>query len=156
MPAPLYYCSTEGAVALAAATAKTIIGAKAHANSGLLLKKVRYGFDGVTASGVPVLVEACYATWATNGPGTNSTSTTPRQANGRVLTAGFTSGKTWSTEPTALTVIEDELMTPNGGQLWYDFPLSDEWDSALAEGFCLRFTAPAIVNARSVMAVTRC
>lgn len=156
MSAPNYQCSTEGAVALAAATAKTIIGVKAHANSGLLLDKVRYGFDGITASAVPGLVELCYATWATNAPGTNSTSTTPRQGNGRVLTAGFTSGKTWSAEPTALTVIEDELMTPNGGQLWYDFPLSTEYDCALGEGFCLRMTFPAIVNARSVFGVSRC
>lgn len=37
MPAPQYVCETEGAVALAAATAKTIVGVKAHANSGLLL-----------------------------------------------------------------------------------------------------------------------
>lgn len=156
MPAPEYICSTEGAVALAAATAKTVIGVKAHANSGLLLKAVRFGFDGISAAGVPVLIEACYATWATNSPGTNSTSTTPRQVNGRVLTAGFTSGKTWTSEPTSLTVLDDGLLTPNGGVIWYDFPLSTEWESALAEGFCLRMTAPAAVNVRSTVKVSRC
>lgn len=156
MPAPLYTCSSEGAVALAAATAKSVIGVKAHANSGLLLKKIRFSFDGVTASAIPVLIELCYSTWATNGPGTNSTSTTPRQRGGRALTAGFTSGKTWTTEPTALTVVEDQLITPNGGALWYDFPLGDEDDCALAEGWTLRFTAPAAVNVRAIMSVSRC
>lgn len=156
MPAPIYKCSTEGAVALSAATAKTVVGVKAHANSGLLLSSAKFGFDGVTASAVPVLIELCYSTWATNGPGTNSTSTTPRQANGRVLTAGFTSGKTWTTEPTTLTVVDDMLLTPNGGVVWYDFPLGTEWDCALAEGFALRLTAPATVNVRAVLGVSRC
>lgn len=158
MPAPLYKCSTEGAVALTAATAKTVIGVKAHANSGLLWSAFKIGFDGVTATGVPVLIELCYCTWATNSPGTNSTSTTPRQTGGRILTAGFTSGKTWTAgnEPTTLTVYDDSLLTPNGGVIWYDVPLGKEWDSALAEGFAVRLTAPAIVNVRAVMEVARC
>lgn len=155
MSAPIYDCSTEGAVALAAATAKTIIGVKAHANSGLELVRVKVEFDGVTASAVPVLCELGYCTWATNSPGTASTSTTPRQRNGRVLTAGFTSGKTWTTEPTAITVLDDFLLTPNGGVIFYDHPLGYEPDCNLAEGFVLRLTAPAIVNARALFSVTR-
>lgn len=157
MSAPQYLCATEGAVALAAATAKTIVGVKAHANSGLLLQGCTVSFDGVTATAVPVLVELCYCTWATNGPGTNSTSTTPRQRNGRVLTAGFTSGKTWTTEPTALTVVGWEVLIPAFmGGVVYDFPLSTELDCALAEGFAVRCTAPAIVNVRSGLVVARC
>lgn len=156
MPAPIYKCSTEGAVALAAATAKTVVGIKAHANSGFLLKKVRLGFDGVTASAVPVLWEVCYCTWGANAPGTNSTSTTPVQQGGRVLTAGLTSGKTWTTEPTTLTVLDDGLLTPNSSLLMYDIPLGDEYDCALGEGFALRLTAPAIVNARAVLLGSRC
>lgn len=151
-----YRCSTEGAVALSAATAKTVIGVKSHANFGLDLTSVKFGFDGVTASAVPVLIELCYCTWATNAPGTNSTSTTPRQEYGRPLTAGFTSGKTWTAEPTALTVLDDMLLSPNGGSLWYDFPLGTSLDCALAEGFVLRFTAPAAVNVRALLGLERC
>src|SRR5947207_1727566 len=131
MPAPIYDAPTGGAVALSAATAKTILGWKAHANSGLLLLDYEVGFDGVTASAVPVLVEICYATWATNAPGTNSTSVTPAQRNGRVLTVGATAGKTWTVEPTVLTVIREKLLTPNGGLVVYDFPLGKEPDCAL-------------------------
>lgn len=150
-----YTIVTGGAVALAAATAKTILGAKSHANFGLDLIGASVSFDGVTAGAVPVLCELCYCTWATNGPGTNSTSVTPAQAYGRVLAAGFTAGKTWTTEPTALTVLEELLIHPQSGIL-YQIPLGQSYDSALAEGFAIRLTAPAIVNARATLRVERC
>lgn len=150
-----YSIQTEGAVALTAATAKTVIGAKAHANSGLMVKGFEVAFDGVTASAVPVLIELCYSTWATNSPGTNSTSTTVRQQYGRVLTAGFTAGKTWTTEPTTLTVLKEFLMAPDKGLVMYQFPLGQEPDCALAEGFGIRCTAPAAVNVRASMLLER-
>lgn len=152
---PLYFCGSESAVALAAATAKTVFGVKGHANSGLMLAKYQLAFDGVTASAVPVLVELCYATWATNSPGTNSTSTTARQLCGRALTAGFTAGKNWTAEPTVLTVLDEFLLTPNGGLFTFPYPLGQEPDCALGEGFALRLTAPAIVNVRGGMVVGR-
>lgn len=153
----IYGCTTEGAVALSAATAKTIIGAKAHANSGLDLLGFRIAFDGVTATAVPVLIEAMYCTWGANSPGTNSTSTTVRQGGGRVLTAGFTSGKTWTTEPTTLTLLpgEEILLTPNAGTLIYDYVLGRDYDAALAEGFAIRCTAPATVNVRAGLILKR-
>jgi hypothetical protein len=156
MSAPIYICTTEGAVALVAATAKTVCGVKAHANSGIQVTAWSVSFDGVTASAVPVFCELVYSTWASNSPGTNSTSTTPRQRAGRVLTAGFTSGRNWTAEPTVLTAAYAELLlTPNGGTFVYDFPLGTEPDSALAEGYAIRCTAPAGVNVRGGMRVTR-
>lgn len=155
MPAPIYDAVTGGAVALSAATAKCILGWKAHANSSLLLVDFEVAFDGVTASAVPVLVEVCYLTWGANAPGTNSTSVTPAQRNGRALTVGATAGKTWTTEPTTLTVIRERLLTPNGGLVIYDYPLGKEPDCALGEGFAIRCTAPATVNVRASMGVTR-
>lgn len=155
MSAVGYSATTEGAVALSAATAKTIAGVKAHANSGLQVKSFGVSFDGVAASEVPVLVELCHATFATNAPGSNSTSTTPRQNYGRALTAGFTSGKNWSAEPTVLTVIKELLLSPNGGVLEYQFPLGQEPDCALGEGFAIRCTAPATVNVRGTIVVER-
>lgn len=141
--------------ALSAATAKTVIGVKAHANSGIDLLGFGVDFDGVTASAVPVLCEVCYCTWATNSPGTNSTSVTPAQAYGRVLTAGFTAGRTWTSEPTTLTVLEDFGLDPNKGLFKYDWPLGNTYDSALGEGFAIRLTAPATVNAKAFMRVER-
>lgn len=158
MPAPRYTAITGGAVTLTAATAKTVLGWKAHANSGLLLLGYEVAFDGVTASAVPVLIEVCYSTWATNPPGTNSTSVTPLQNTGRVLAVGATAGKTWTAgnEPTTLSVLTEKLLTPNGGVIVYDYPLGNEPDCALAEGFALRLTAPAGVNVRATLTVSRC
>lgn len=158
MPAPIYDCPGGSAVALSAATARSIIGAKGHANSGLLLMDYEIGFDGVTASAVPVLIEICYATFATKPPGTNSTTIAPVQRNGRVLAAGFTAADSWTAgnEPTVLSVLRSRVLTPNGGLILYDYPLGKEPDTALGEGFVVRCTAPAIVNVRATIAVSRC
>ena len=91
-----------------------------------------------------------------NSPGTNSTSVTPAQIAGRVMTVGATAGKTWTTEPTTLTVIREKLVTPNGGVFAYDYPLGTEPDCALGEGFAIRCTAPATVNVRATLEVSRC
>lgn len=151
-----YSTSTEGAVALSAATAKSILGVNAPAQFGVDLKKFRVAFDGVTSSAVPVLVELCYSTFATNVPGTSSTSTTVDQVYGRAITAGFTAAKNWSGEPTSLTPIDEWLLTPAGGLVIYDFPLGDTPDSAVSNGFVLRLNAPATVNVRATMFFERC
>ncbi|MGW4406509.1 hypothetical protein ACWEJ6_20945 [Nonomuraea sp. NPDC004702] len=155
-----YSITTEGAVALAAATAKTILGVKSGAttaNHAVDLRKFRVGFDGVTASAVPVLVEVCTATFATQPPtGTNNTTVTINQVYGRHASTGFQAAKNWTTEPTVLTAVEAFLLTPNGGLVMYDWPLGDSPDSALGEGFVLRLTAPAVVNVRAAMWFERC
>jgi len=146
-----YSATTEGAVLVAAATAESVIGVSAPAQFGVDLKKLRLAFDGVTASAVPALVELCYATFATNAPGTASTSVTVRQTYGRAITAGFTAAKNWTTEPTVLTAIDEWLLTPAGGLVIYDFPLGDTPDSDVSDGFVLRVTAPAAVNLRATL-----
>lgn len=145
-------------VGLVAATAKSVIGVMAPSQFGVDLKGVRFGFDGVTASDAAVLVELCAATFATNPPGTNSTGATVRQQYGRAITAGFTAAYGWTTEPTVLTVVEEFPVTPNGGTLIYDFPWDKTPDSAVSEGFVLRFTAPTnAVNVRgSTLQFERC
>lgn len=155
MSAVGYAVLTEGAVALSAATAKSILGVKAHANSGLQVKGFEVSFDGVTASAVPVLVELCYCTFATNSPGTNSTGTAETQVYGRVLAAGFTGGRNWTSEPTVVTPIKEGLLAPDKGKFAYQFPLGQEPDCALAEGFVIRCNAPAAVNVRGELQVER-
>jgi hypothetical protein len=151
-----YSVVTAGAVALVANTAKSVIGINSAADFGLDLQKVRYSFDGVTASAVPVLIELCQATFATNAPGTNSTSLTPAQSYGRTIAHGITAAKNWTTEPTVLTVIDEQLLTPAGGLEVYDFPLGTTPDCAVSTGFVVRFTAPAAVNVRCTLAWERC
>lgn len=156
MAGTLYKASTEGAVALVAATAKSILGVNGTTAFGVDWKKYRIGFDGVTASAVPVLVELCACTFATQVPGTASTSVTVTQTAGRTVTPGFTAGKTWTTEPTVITVLDEFLLSPAGGLVVYDWPLGDTPDSAVSTGFVIRCTAPAAVNVRAAMHFGRC
>jgi hypothetical protein len=147
-----YSISTEGLVTLAAATAKSVLGAKAGANVGLDLKGFVISFDGVTAAALPVLCELCYATFATNSPGTNSTGAAERQVYGRIVTPDFTGGINWTTEPTVLTPVDEPfLLDPNKGFFSYDYSLGESPDSAVGEGFVLRLNAPATVGVRAAM-----
>lgn len=151
-----YSIFTGGAVALTAATAKSILGVSAPSSFGIDLQSVEVGFDGVTAGAAPVLVELCYCTFGANAPGTNSTSVTPTQIYGRAITVGATAAKTWTTEPTTITVISEKLLTPYGGLVIYDWPLGRTPDSAVSNGFVIRCTAPAAVNVRATMVFERC
>lgn len=153
--AAVTYGVTVGADVASGTSAKSVLGVKAHANSGLQVTEYGVFFKGVTASAVPVLVELCYATFASNSPGTNSTSETPVQKSGRLLTAGFTAGSAWTAEPTVLTVLEEHCAAPDKGIWFKQFPLGQEPDCALAEGFVIRVTAAATVDLRAVMSVQR-
>lgn len=150
-----YATSTEAAVALSAGVAKSILGVKGNAAFGVDWIGYRIGFDGVTASAVPVLIELCYVTWATNSPGTNSTSTTIDTLYGRAIANGMTAAKSWSAEPTVVTPFDEFLLTPNGGLVIRDFPRDRTPDSAVAEGFLIRGNAPANVNVRATMLFER-
>lgn len=153
-----YSITTGGLVALSASTPKSILGVAGPASFGVDLTHYEVAFDGVSVTAAPVLVEVCYATFATNAPGTASTSVTVNQAYGRSITAGFAAAKTWTTEPTVLTVIREHSLTPFGGTEVYDFPLGTSPDSAVSQGFVIRCTAPTgvTVNVRATMAFERC
>ena len=152
-----YTVQTGAAVALAAATAKTVLCIIAPAQFGIDLKKVRVGFDGVTASAVPVLCELMTSTLASNStPGTGNTTATVTQAYGRSITAGFTGFYGSTSEPTVLTAFDSFLLTPAGGLVFYDWPLGDTPDSAVSNGIVLRCTAPATVNVRASFWFERC
>lgn len=154
-----YVVRTSSAVALAAATAKTCLMVIAPASFGVDLKKFRVSFDGVTATAVPALIELVTSTNATNStPGTNNTNENANivQAYGRSITTGFTAFSASTTEPTVLTVVENFLLTPTGGTLFYDFPLGDTPDTAVSTGIGIRINAPAVVNVRASMVFERC
>ncbi len=146
------YASEVGAaVALAATTAKTVLSVIAPAQFGVDLTKIRIGFDGVTASAVPVLVELVYYT--TDGTGTAGT---VNQVYGRAITAGFTTKYNYSVEPTGPTSLDRWTLTPNGGLVIYDWPLGSTPDTAVSNLLGLRCTAPAVVNVNASMWHERC
>lgn len=141
------YTAATGAAVATGTVLKTILSVIAPAQFGVDLKKIRLGFDGVTASAVPILVELWLFT--TDGTGTAGT---VNQVYGRTITAGFTTKYNYTVEPTGLTLIDQiPLVDPNKGLVIYDFPLGDSPDTGVSQGFALRMTAPAAVNTRAVM-----
>ncbi len=151
-----YTCTTGGTVALVLGTPKSILGVLAPAQFGVDLTHYEISFDGTLPTAAPVLIEICYATFATQAPGTASTLVTVTQAYGRPVTAGFTAAKNWTTEPSVLTVVREHTLSPFGGTEIYDWPLGTSPDSAVSQGFVIRCTAPAAVNARATLGFERC
>lgn len=152
-----YTIQTGAAVGLVAATAKSVLCVIAPAQFGIDLKKFKIGFDGVTATAVPVLWELCFSTLATNStPGTANTAGTVNQIYGRTITAGFTGFYGSTSEPTVLTPFDSDLLSPVGGVLMYDYPLGDTPDTPVSNGIVLRLTAPAAVNVRASFTFERC
>lgn len=146
-----YSAAVGAAVALAVSTAKTVLSVIAPAQFGIDLKKFRVGFDGVTASNVPVLIELVVFT--TDGTGTGGT---VNQVYGRAITAGFTSKYNYSVEPTTAVVVDRWTLTPNGGTVIIDFPQDSTPDCDVSKLFGLRATAGAIVNVNATMWCERC
>lgn len=137
------------AVALSAATAKTVAYIKPASARALTITELAISFDGVTASAVPVLCEIMFGTAATNStPGTGSTSVTPGQVRGQTATAGATAAKNATSEPTVLTVVKSLYVSPTAGFV-LQLPLGRELDGnpTVMAMFAIRLTAPAVVNA---------
>lgn len=148
MSAPVYGVSTPADVPLSAATAKTVLTVKAHAASGLEVVGFDISFLGVLATDVPALVEVCQWSGATAGTATGAATIT--QEGGLTLAAGFTAnyGYTAGNEPTVLAPFKPFNLTPNGGLVFYDYPLGNEPQCGFSPlGFALRVTSP---NAQSL------
>ncbi len=131
------------AVALTAATAKTVVGIKAAPNHLAVITAIFVTFHGVTSSNVPALVEVVTGTDATNSPGTNSTTLTPIQVRGRVLTCDATAAHTWTAEPTVLSKLYGFRIPPTSGVI-VQLPLNREVeiDPTTNKLVGLRITAP--------------
>lgn len=144
------------ALALSAATAKTVWYVNGGSAKVASFCEFAIAFDGVTAANVPALVEMVYGTKASNStPGTGSTSFTPVQVRGWGSgAAAAAAANACSSEPTVLTVTRTWLVSPNGGLLLVQFPLSREpttLTTASTSGLQigLRANAPNAVNIRS-------
>lgn len=151
-----YVCnpSSGGAVALSAATAKSVLRV---ASAGILyqLAELSVSFDGTSQSAVPVLVELCQDDGVSGG---SSSSVTPRQVRGAAVTATVTA-TTYSAEPTYtnLVVLKSWLVPPTTGML-LQFPLGREVEAQPATArlaTVLRLNAPAAVNVRAYMEVVQ-
>lgn len=153
-----YSASTLADVALVAATPKSVVGVLAPAQFGVDLTAFEIGLLGNTSGQVPGRVELCYATFATNPPGTQSVSVTPVQTYGRTISPGFTAAYDWNAgnEPTVLTVLQVWPLATTAGLVLYQFPENKSYDSDVSDGFVIRVTSPNNVNVRATLHFERC
>lgn len=135
------------AVALTGTTAETVVGALAPTNQRIKILEAGISFDGATSTNVPALVELCYNTFGANPPGTNSTSVTPaKRDRSAAETVQSTAAKTWTTEPTTITVQQSKYVGQFNGLYHYILPFAGPYIIPGAKGFSMRVTSPNNVN----------
>lgn len=139
----LYTVTSAGDIALAAATAKTVLSVINSTNGIIRLTEISACFDGTSAIAEPVTVELCSSTEATAG---TATSHTIQQTSGPVRAALATAKRNFTAEPTSLVTLKRWLVHPQSG-LVVQFPLGREpMQTTTADALVLRCTAPAAVN----------
>jgi hypothetical protein len=132
--------TTEGEVALTAATAKTVLQLVAPSNHCVAVKGFSISFDGTSSSAEPVQVDILRQSTA----GTSSAGT-PVEETLTGVTLQTTSRITVTVEPTAGNVLRRYDVHPQTGIL-EKFTLEDEILLGSAGRLGIRCTAPANVN----------
>lgn len=144
-PAPIFGLSGD-AVALTAATARTLVDIPTPTGTGIVPVMWWVEFDGVSAASAPVLVEVGLFSAAT----TTGTTTTPYNLNGgdRGRASSIVAAKTVVTAEGAGTVVytEKHRVSPTAGILIQE-PLGNEWSVGASSFFRIRVTSATSVNA---------
>lgn len=140
--------TTEGEVALSAATAKTVLQAAAAANQRVALRSFGVSFDGVSGSAEPVVVELLRQTTA----GTMSACTEVVEDDSLPETVQTVGQRTASAEPTAGAVIRSYEVHPQSG-IERVFGPDEEIIIKGGGRLGLRCTAPAAVNVSAFMSL---
>lgn len=137
------YLITTGSVALAAATAKTVlegvVGASVNPPEWIALDITT---DSVNPSAVPILVEL--VTYAATGTGTANT---PRRAGAAVGTPSSTWKQNDTVEPSTPAVLSSFWMPPTA-PFFYQWPLGRELLHSVSTVMGIRMLALAAVNVR--------
>jgi len=140
--------TVPGATIATSSTAKTVLGVKAPANHRVIIHGFFAGFDGTDSTKGPALVEICTCTFATNDPGTNSTAVTEAKTEPSVSeTVQSQGGKTWTTEPTVITPVDNFMIPTYMGSGVVFYPLKTPLIVKGGEGAVMRVTLPATVTA---------
>lgn len=134
----------SAAVALAAATAKTVLQLNAPAQQRLKLQRVGIFFDGASTTAVPVLCRLLIATTA----GTNTALTLNKLVSSDSETIQTTAGENASAEPTKTTLLDQWYIHP---QMGIDLTYAFGQEKVIVGGsrVALEITAPAVVNVRA-------
>lgn len=135
--------TTEGEIALSAATAKTILQLVAAANHKVAVKGFSVSFDGTSVTAEPVQVDLIRQTSA----GSGGTAATPYAEDTSSETVQTTAVKGCTSEPTGTTIILRRYdVHPQTG---FEVRFNSDDEIVLAGGgrLGIRCTAPATVNA---------
>src|SRR4051812_6455490 len=131
------FTARDSAVALVAATAKTIVQVVPGTNTPIRVVEIGVSFNGITTTDVPVTVDLLRQTTA----GTSSSLTLVADQEQNTKTAVATALKTFTAEPTAGNVLRTWYVTPIAGLFVIQFPLGREID-ALTNRIAIRCNAP--------------
>lgn len=130
------------AVALVAATAKTVIAVMGTAGDTFSLKRVRISFASVTATDVPALVEVGIITALGTG-----TAFTPVQTVGSTVASSGTAAYNHTVEPTYSRIFDSLHVPVNNGLMEWWYPLGEEPQCDPSQGLAIRITAPQAQSA---------
>jgi hypothetical protein len=134
-------------IALTATTAKSVGGLKAPSNQVVKILEVSASHDGSTSSNAPDVTDIGRCTFATNAPGTNSTSYTPGKKDpGRGETVQTTAATNWTTEPTVITVFRSINLAQYNGLYHYISPFANPFVVIGGQGLVLRQNSPNNCN----------
>lgn len=137
-----FVASTEGEVALVAATIKSVLHVRAATNQAIKIRGWSIFFDGTVPTAEPVRVQL----QRTSADGTFSAVTPKKEDASRNETIQSTSGKNATAEPaTPGDIMRAKEVHPQLGYEVY-FPLGQEVVVTGGEQICIRATAPANVN----------
>ncbi len=140
-------CGVPFKVVASTSTPATIVGIKTPANQAAQIYGFNMGFDGTTSTNGPAICEAGTCTFATNSPGTNSTSVTAvAYDSGRPETPQSTGGKAWTAEPTVISVVEDFLIPSYMGSGIVFYPLAHPFVAKGGNGMVIRVTQQSGVS----------
>jgi hypothetical protein len=135
------------ATALTGSAAKTVVGVQAPANIAVKFLEAKISFDGAVSTNTPVTVEIAKSTFATNAPGTASTTATKHKRDpGRQETIQSLAATNWTTEPTVLTVEDTCYVGQYNGLYHYIAPFASPIIVPGGQGIVIRVTSPNNVN----------
>lgn len=135
-------------VALTATATQTVVGLKAGANVCVKVTEASVSFDGSTSSNAPAVVEFDQITFATNAPGTNSSSVTPaKRDTGRAETIQAVAAKHWTAQPTVITLQWCIDVGQFNGLYHFIHPFASPFICIGGQGCGITVTSPNNVNA---------
>lgn len=131
-------------VALAAATAKTVIQINAPTNQRLLVRRIGIFFNGASTTAIPVLIQALTKSTA----GTSTPLTLTKVITSDPETIQSTAGENFTVEGTTGVMQDEWLIHP---QMGLDITLAFAQELVVIGGarFALVMTAPASVSLRA-------